>query len=143
MTELNIATPEQMVEAWECGAMHGYATRARDEVRRNPIPEGMVDPTYHRNEDGWSSAKEITNPSAIYAMRGYLQHGLGVRAPEETEQAWERTLAMLAVRTKVELAVNDVIREEFRAALVGGYEPTVADYNVAVRNALWKLAEEE
>jgi hypothetical protein len=91
-----VATPDQMVLAWTIGVMYGSMSHAKTEVKDHPIPAGLIDPTYHRDQyrtnGGWSTARGIRSASAIASMRGYLVHTLKVVPPPEVELAWARTV---------------------------------------------------
>lgn len=125
--ELKVATPLQMVEAWEVGVMHGSPGRAFAEFRENQ-PVAIEDPIYHRREDGWHNAAGITNPSAIARMRSYLNR-YGLRAPDATEATWDATLARLDAKAKVQEAMDAALRDAWAmgATTVEGFATVVAD----------------
>lgn len=107
---MTIASPAQMVEAWEVGVMNGNHSRAREEVARYPRIKAVVDPTYYRDDDdGWRSASSITNRSAIRQMQAYLERK-GLTAPVETQAAWINTERCLAARDNVEGVLLEALR---------------------------------
>lgn len=124
-------------EAWEVAVMHGNRNYAHEELRdHQPAP---FDPTFHRKDhpenNGWHRASEITNPSAVAAMRAYLTNTLGKRVHPEVEEAWHKIL----VRRDLEKQVQAVIDKGMRTALHHPDVETVGQFAQVVIDALSEL----
>lgn len=85
------AEPLDFVTAWQCvvAGNHGpYGEGlARDRVRRVPTGD-LIDPTYETH-GVWSSARDITNPSARDRIRHFLAERR-VTLPAAVAEAWDR-----------------------------------------------------
>lgn len=128
-----IATPAQMVEAWECGVMSGTPKRAAHEVQQHKPT--VPDPIFHRDdEEGWRTASGIVNPSAMNGIRSYLT-ARGLSVPPATEAAWQATLKDLDLRNRVEAVVNTAIRSVGQGA-------SLSDFTTALRDAVERLEKE-
>lgn len=108
--DLPVATPTQIVEAWEAGVMNGVRSQAAREIADHPIPKGCIDPTFYRDEEGWRRASEISNPSAAARLESYLL-GLGARVPDSTRKAWEQTWRERDVERNVEGVVATALQD--------------------------------
>lgn len=111
---LPVATPLDIVEAWNAGVMQGGMGRLPDYVHTNlrNHPPTIADPIYLDSATHeWRSASVILNPGAMVSVENHLARK-GLRVPDATQAAWDETLRrqqeVQTVQTAVEQAIASV-----------------------------------
>jgi hypothetical protein len=140
-----VATPEQMLHAWNEGCMGtiGLPNYVQTARRAHPIPRQLHDPIFHtdskRPNNGWSRARDIRSTTAIASTRRWLEHK-GLRPHPEVEAAWDRTERRSAAVAPIESECRIILtqawdepdvetREDFVDYLIRHLE----DYREALR----------
>lgn len=121
--EMRQAEPIDFVAAW-AHVMHNPSPlkHAMEITKMYPVPADISDPTFYTPEHGeivWHRARDISNPTAMRDLKGYL-YDRGVMLPPEVSAAWAQIMEHSQWSQVVREAFEEVLAELQEAPNLAG-----------------------